>query len=131
MRTQIIHPERLKKILWIDFFMGFSTGVVGLIFSSSVGAFLGLPIDLVFWISLVTFTYSIFALALALQKLTPIQPVSVLIFANWAWTLVSLYFLLVHWNAAFPLGKAFLVLQIFVVGGLAYFEGKQLARLEP
>jgi hypothetical protein len=47
-------------------------------------------------------------------------------YANWIWTAISTILLFFHFATATAFGLTFLILQIFVVGGLAYLEGKQL-----
>jgi hypothetical protein len=52
----------------------------------------------------------------------------VLVYANWCWTIISTILLLFHIAHATILGIIFLILQIIVVGILAYLEGKQIVK---
>lgn len=49
-------------------------------------------------------------------------------FANWAWAIISTMLLILHLNNATIPGRTFLILQIFVVGGLTFLEENQLMR---
>ncbi|WP_299455191.1 hypothetical protein [uncultured Microscilla sp.] len=120
----------MKNILWADFVAGFSTGVIGLIFSHQLTTLLGLPYLFIVWVSAITLLYALNALGLALMKSTIARLVLVLVYANWLWTLISVGLLYLHFGNASMLGKAFLILQIIVVGGLAFAEGKQLTKVK-
>jgi hypothetical protein len=118
----------LRKILWLDAFLGGLTAVVGLCFSSVLTDVSGLTTRFILIVSAITLCYSAVAGILASQNTTSIPLLRLLIKANWIWTIISVGLLFVHVRAAQPVGKAFLVLQILVVGALAYLEGKQLIR---
>lgn len=89
MRYRIKDTQILSKILWLDFIMGAATGLLGLIFHSFFTSVLGLPENIVIWISAITLLYSLFALKLATMKTPSIPQLRILIFANWAWTLIG------------------------------------------
>jgi hypothetical protein len=118
-------PLTLRTILWTDFLLGSSTGILGLAFYRSLEAFLNMPSDVIAIIAAVTLLYSLFALFLALRPLQ-VKLTWALIAVNWLWSLVSVGLLYFYYRDASVFGKLFLVLQIIVVGGLAYFEGKAL-----
>lgn len=126
MNKQILNPKRLSNLLWLDFILGCSTGVLGLSLHPFLAKHFGLPADFIIWISAITLSYAIFAFVLVVQKIASANAVFILVCANWFWALLSCYFVVIHWDLAHVLGQIFLLLQILVVGGLAYFEGKQL-----
>ena len=128
MKYEIINLPRLRKILWADFALGFSSGVLGMVFTEFFSELFGLSFEVVLYISLVTACYSVVAFGLVTSKRIPILPLRILIYANWAWTLVSCGIIYFNFMDAVPLGQIWLVLQIIVVGGLAYLEGRQLRR---
>lgn len=116
----------VKKILWADFFLGFFTGAAGLILYPILTSFLGLPTWLIIIIAAVTFSYSILAFVLARQP-EPSQPLlRVLVYANWIWTLISVVLIFLFIGGATIFGAIFLVLQVLVVGLLAWAEGRHL-----
>lgn len=124
------HPEGFAElhILWADTTHGTFTALVGLVFASSLSPLLALSSSLIVVISLVTLGCGVGAFALALQKPLSAPLVRVLMGANWSWTAVSAVLLVTHADAATVLGLTFLALQILVVGGLAFLEGRQLVR---
>jgi hypothetical protein len=128
MKHEIKNTTTLKKLLWLDFFLGCTTAVVGLIFFDRLMTFLGLATRLIITISAITLVYSIAALILATQKNTSIPLLRALIFANWLWSGISVALAFFHLEQATALGQAFLILQILVVGALAYLEGLQVIR---
>jgi hypothetical protein len=121
-------PVTLRKILWLDAFLGGTTALVGLFFFSAISHLLGLTVPFILWVSLITLIYSIVAFTLAKQQNISLGLLRTLVYANWIWTIISTGLLLVHFDNALPLGKMFLVLQILVVGALAYFEGAQIKK---
>ena len=116
----------LRKILCWDAILGGSTAIIGLCMPGFMSPVLGLAQQLIFTIALVTLLYAIAATGLASRKQIPAGGVRLLVAANWIWTLISVVLLALHVKEATALGIAFLVLQIIVVGGLAYLEGNQL-----
>lgn len=116
----------LRKLLWSDTFLGGTTAIAGLCFFNPLTSILGLTATFILSVSIITLCYSVIACVLANQVNISIPLLRLLIFANWIWTFISIGLLLIHFNSAQPLGKIFLFLQIIVVGGLAYLEGKQL-----
>lgn len=126
---KIKNQPTLKKILWADVILGGGTAIIGLLFITSLTTLLGLPTNLIQIISIVTMAYAIFAFLVVMQKTTSISLLRILIFANWIWTAISIGLLFTHFEKAALLGQFFLLLQILVVGGLAYMEGKQVIKL--
>jgi hypothetical protein len=119
----------LKRILWLDFFLGFSSAILGLVFHSLFFQLFNLNETLVIIISVITFLYACFAFILAKQKTTSIHLLRILIIANFIWTFISIAFLLYHFNNASILGRCYLFLQILVVGFLAFLENNQLKKI--
>ena len=118
----------LRKILWVDAVLGGATAIMGLLFFDPLISVLGLTATFILRVSVITLCYSLIACVLASQINISIPLLRTLIYANWVWTFISIGLLLMHFDKVQPLGKIFLVLQIIVVGGLAYLEGKQLVR---
>lgn len=118
----------LRKILWLDTFLGGSTAILGLCFFPSLTSILGLTTNLIVIISIITLLYSIVAFILSNQQTISISLLRTLVFANWVWTIISIGLLLTHFDNAKTLGLLFLILQILVVGGLAYLEGNQIIK---
>jgi hypothetical protein len=118
--------KTLKKILWIDFLLGFVAGIVGIIFYRLLANLMNIPGDHLIVISLVTILYSVYAFYLAKQKEVSLSLVRLLINANWFWAIISLATLMHHSDSATAFGLVYLVLQILVVAALAFWEGKQL-----
>lgn len=118
----------LRKILWLDAFSGGVTAGVGLCFFNALTDVLGLTTHFMLGVSAITLCYSVVAGILASQTTISVRLLRLLIGANWIWTIISVGLLLIHFGGAQPVGQAFLVLQILVVGALAYTEGKQLAK---
>lgn len=128
MKFAIKNTAVLKKLLWLDFLLGFITAFIGLLFYSSLATFLGLTSKLLFIISLANLIYSFVAFTLTQQKSTSLSLLITLICANWFWTVISIVLLFFHFKDASNPGQLFLVLQIVVVGAVAYLEGNQLTR---
>jgi hypothetical protein len=126
MNYSIKDPGWLKKLLWADTILGGTTAITGICFLKSLDSILGLTRLFILYVSVITLCYAIVALILASQKKVFIPLLRILIYANWAWTIVSVILLFIHFDEALLLGKIFLVLQIIVVGGLAWLEGRQL-----
>lgn len=124
----ISHLPTLRKLLWLDTCLGGITALAGLIFSKKLTGFLGLTERFILVVSAITLCYAIVAFYLATQRTVSIPLLRLLIMANWLWALISTVLLLMHFESATIFGKIFLALQIVVVGGLAYLEGKQLTR---
>ncbi|KOY85707.1 hypothetical protein AD998_05665 [bacterium 336/3] len=118
----------LRKVLWIDFLCGSSVGVGGLIFHKELINIVGLSDILILWIAKITLLYALSAMAIALMKTLSVPLVRIQVYANWFWTLISIGLLFFHFSDAQIFGKIFLILQILVVGGLAYIEGSQIVR---
>ena len=118
----------LKKILLADFIAGFVTAAAGLILYRLLTTFLGLPANLVIIIATVTLLYSILAFILARQNMPSVKWLKILVYANWTWTVVSIVLLILYISRATVFGGAFLILQVIIVGGLAWLEGRYLQK---
>jgi hypothetical protein len=129
MKYIIKNTTALKKILWLDFAIGFLTSIAGFIFYSFFSSLFNLNETFIIVISLITFLYASFAFMLVKQNLTSIYLIRVLIIANFIWTFISIFLLYYHFNNASVLGKCYLFLQIMVVGLLALLEKNQLKKL--
>lgn len=120
------HQSLLKKILWADSLLGGSTAVVGLLWFQPLAVFLGLPVNIVVMIAVVTLAYALLALSLALQRQPSVLLLRALIYANWLWTVISVVLLIFYIPGTTLFGTAFLILQVVVVGMLAYLEGRHI-----
>jgi hypothetical protein len=128
MKYAINKPILLKKILWLDAIAGGSTAIICLLFAAKLMQLLGLEMNTIKMIASITLLYALVALYLANQKIVPITLLRVLVYANWVWVIISIFLLYFHFSIATMLGLLFLTLQIIVVGGLAYFEGRQIVK---
>lgn len=129
MNYQIRNIPLLKKILWADCIIGIGTAVIGLLLYAVLVDFLGLPSKHIVIISVVTLVYGLIALSLSLQNPIPVFLLRVLISANWVWAFISVGLLIFHFNNATAFGITFLILQVVVVGGLAYLEGRHIVKV--
>jgi hypothetical protein len=126
MNYGIKNTPLLKKILWADTLLGGTTAIAGIGFFNTLTGILGLTTTFILSVSIITLCYSIVAFILANQKNISIRLLITLVIANWVWTGISAGLLFMHFDTATILGKAFLLLQVIVVGALAYLEGKQI-----
>ena len=126
MNDAIKDPVVLRKLLWLDTFLGGTTAILGLCFFNPLTSLLGLTTFFIVSVSVITSGYAVVAGVLANQATVSIPLLRILIVANWLWAFISVGLLLVHFDQAQPLGKLFLGLQVIAVGGLAYSEGQQL-----
>lgn len=118
----------LKKILWADHVLGAGTAIIGLLWYPVLSRFMGLPENIIVIIAAVTMAYGLVALLLALQNPPRERLLRILIYANWIWAVISVWLLFRYAGDAKWLGATFLVLQVLVVGGLAWLEGRHLTR---
>ncbi len=118
----------LKRLLWADFILGFTTALIGLIITNILSNIFGLTFNLLLLIFAITLSYSIVAFILIQQINISILLLRILVSANWVWTIISAVLLFLHFESASIYGRGFLVLQILVVGALAYFEGNQIIK---
>lgn len=130
MRYVIKNELLLRKILWVDALMGGVTAATGLVFPAFLAHLLGLSTAFIAAIALVNLLYALFAFSLTQQVPLRIKWVKTLINANWTWAAISVLLLFLHMTQATGLGLAFLVLQIPVVGGVAYVESRQLTPVQ-
>lgn len=126
MKYQTRNILLLKKILWADCLLGGGTAIIGLLWCRWLAVVLGLPVNVIVVIAGVTLAYALTALSLAVQSRPAVGRLRILIYANWLWTAVSVG-LLIYWiRGTTLLGSTFLVLQVVVVGMLAYLEGRHI-----
>jgi hypothetical protein len=116
----------LRRILWLDTFLGGVTAVLGLFLFQTFSGILGFTVPFTLSVSAITLLYALMAFILAAQRNISVRLLQVLVSANWIWAVISTVLLLVHFGNALLLGKIFLISQIVVVGGLAYLEGNQI-----
>lgn len=123
---EIRNVSFLRKVLWADVLLGGFTAVIGLYLPGQLSSILGLPLNLILVIAAVTLFYAVYAFIMAKWQVSSVQLLRLLVVLNWLWTLISVFLLFAYFGQARFLGRAFLVLQIVVVGGLAYLEGGQI-----
>jgi hypothetical protein len=128
MKYSIKNNSILKQILWADTTLGATTAIIGLIFTTILSDLLGLSTSLIKTVCIITFIYAVVAFMLANQKIISIPLLRLLVYANWGWTIISTMLLVFHIAHATIFGIVFLILQIIVVGILAYLEGKQIVK---
>lgn len=116
----------MRKVLWLDFILASSTGLVGLLFGDFFSALFGLEVGLIHLISTVHCIYGAFGLTNLVRKALSLLLVRVLIFANSLWALFSVWLVVEYYAGASKLGVFILILQVVVVGGLAIVERKLL-----
>jgi hypothetical protein len=75
----IKHVPTLRKLLWLDAFMGGSTGIAGLILFNRLTDFLGLNAAFILCVSCITLCYAIVAFYLARQQVISIPLLRLLI----------------------------------------------------
>ncbi|WP_343306836.1 hypothetical protein AAHN97_06950 [Chitinophaga niabensis] len=126
MKHQLRNIPLLKKVLWVDSVLGGGTALAGLFLYPVLAGFLGLPANLIIIIASVTLAYALLALSLARKSTPPVLPLRILIGANWIWAVISVVLLFLYFNEATIFGAIFLILQVLVVGGLAYQEGRHV-----
>lgn len=131
MNYQIRDLPLLKKILWADCLLGGSTALAGLFLYPVLSGFLGLRTNLLILIAAITLGYALLAFRLSLQRLPSVPLLRILVYANWAWTIISTVLLIQHYPGTTSFGAAFLILQVVVVGLLAYLEGRHIYRISP
>src|SRR5688500_4977705 len=100
MTYEIKDPVTLRKILWLDAFLGGTTALTGLLFSSALSYLLGLTAPFILWVSFITLVYSIVAFKLARQHTISLALLRTLVYANWIWTIISIGLLLIHYGNA-------------------------------
>ncbi|MGE0488549.1 MAG: hypothetical protein AB7S38_04990 [Vulcanimicrobiota bacterium] len=118
--------NKIRKLLFLDFVMGFSTAVLGFPFVNPLAQLLGLPLNLLSVVLVANLVYSLTALSIYRKQPTSLELFRRLVQANWLWTIVSIAMLGLYATTAKPLGLVFLVLQVVIVGGLSYVEGRAL-----
>jgi hypothetical protein len=116
----------LRKVLWVDTVLGCSTGLIGLFLIPWISHWFGISQGMILLISVITLCYGVVAFRLARHPQIDITLLRILIWANWIWCAISIILLFLLADNAKPLGKIFLILQIFVVSALAYLEGNQI-----
>ena len=126
MNVELVNIPLLRKILWLDFILGYGTAMAGLIFFPVLPRFLGLPGSLILVIATITFAYSILAFILARKKIPPVGLVQLLGYGNSIWAIFSLILLYKYYSIATLFGVIFLILQVLVVAGLAWLEARHL-----
>jgi hypothetical protein len=118
--------KTLRGIIWADVVLGGGTSIGLFLFSSLFSRLFGISSDILLIIALITFGYAVVATLLVRQNTMSVPLLKTLVWANWVWALISVALLIWKYNDVTPLGLTFLLLQIVVVGGLAYLEGNQL-----
>lgn len=114
--------ERLRKVLWLDAFLGLSFGIVGLNFLEAAAALLGFPLLLARLIALANLGYGLTAMILASRRQLSVSGAGKMVIANGIWAGISVVLCWQYFGLATLPGRLFLVGQIPVVGGLSLLE---------
>lgn len=130
MNYSIKNEPLLRKILWLDCMLGGITAIIGLLCSVTLTTMLGVTTSFVLTIATINLMYAVLAFIVAAQKTTSVRLLNLLIYANWAWTAISVFMIFTHFNSATDLGNILLLIQPIVVGGLAYSEGNQIVAIK-
>jgi hypothetical protein len=112
----------LRGVLFADVATCTVTGLLSIVFSKTLGAFLELPAELLFYAGLSLVPFAAFLIFTATRKRTASIFVWAIILLNALWTLDSFLILLAGWVAPNAFGYAFVVLQAVGVAVLAGLE---------
>lgn len=126
MRYSIKDQPFLRKILWLDAWLGGATALTGLLCFTPLSTVLGFTAPSIVTVATLNLLYAGLAFLVAVQKQTSVRLLKVLVNANWVWTAVSVLMIFTHFRSATNLGAALLLLQPIIVGGLAYAENNQI-----
>ena len=88
----------LRRLLYLDAFLGSFTGIAGMVYVAFLSNLLGIGQTLILVISAITFGYSIMASFLAFKRIIDIRYTRMLILANWIWSAISLIILCMHFS---------------------------------
>ena len=120
----------LRGVLFADAATCTGTGLVSIVFSKTLGVFLELPAELLFYAGLSLLPFAAFLLFTATRQRTASNFVWAIILLNALWTLDSFLILLAGWVAPNVFGCAFVILQAIGVAVLAGLEFAGLKRSE-
>ena len=124
----IRHAATLRRLLWVDAGLGWSFGLAGMLLHEEAAKLLGFTQGWVLGLAAANCLYASFSLSLALKKVTPVKPVMILILANLAWAAFSVVLAVLHFPDATAIGQFFLATQPLVVGGLGFWEWRQVGK---
>lgn len=113
-----------EEILKIDFTLAFFTGLIGIVFYKNLIEPTGLSTNFIVIVSLFHLLYAFYSGTLLITKSNSNRTFKLLILANWFWMIVSIVLLFLFWNEVKILGQLLLIVQVLVLGVLAYVEGK-------
>jgi hypothetical protein len=120
----------LRGVLFADAATCTVTGLLSIIFSKTLGAFLQLPPALLFYAGLSLLPFAAFLLFNAARRQTSSIFVWAIILLNALWTLESFLILLAGWVTPNAFGYGFVILQAIGVAVLAGLEFVGLKRSE-
>ena len=116
----------LKKIVWLDSLAGGATALICLLGYVPLTTALGVTTPFILTVATVNLLYAILAFVVAAQKPTSVGLFRVLVYANWAWTAISILMIFIYFGHGTSFGNVLLVCQPIFVGGLAYIENSQI-----
>lgn len=120
----------LRGVLFADAATCISTGMFSIIFSETLGAFLQLPAQFLFYAGLSLLPFAAFLLFTATRRQTASVFVWAIILLNALWALDSFLILLAGWVAPNAFGYGFVIFQAIGVAALAGLEFVGLKRSE-
>ncbi len=126
MGFSIKNESLLKRFLWLDALSGGVTAITGLLCFTTLTTVLGFTTPSIVTVATINLLYAILASIIALQKPTSIRLLRLLVYANWAWTAISVLMIFSYFGSATNLGDSLLLIQPIFVGGLAFLENNQI-----
>ncbi len=120
----------LRGVLFADAATCAATGLLSIIFSETLGAFLELPAQLLFYAGASLLPFAAFLLFVGKRRRTAAVFVWAIILLNALWTLDSFLILLAGWVVPNAFGYGFVILQAIGVAVLAGLEFLGLKRSE-
>ena len=120
----------LRGVLFADAATCAATGLLSIIFSEALAAFLELPAQLLFYAGLSLLPFAAFLLFAAPRRQAGAVFVWAIILLNALWTLDSFLILLAGWVAPNAFGSGFVIFQAVGVAVLAVLEFIGLKRSE-
>lgn len=111
-----------RKLLWIDCAAGALVGVLVLVLDDWLSKWYQLPVRLIFFMGIMNLVYASYSFSLALRSKRPIRLIKLLVFANLAWSLLLLVWVILFQGTATWLGLLYLILEAIFVATLALLQ---------
>ncbi len=111
-----------RNLLWIDCAAGALVGVSVLVLDDWLSKCYQLPVRLIFFMGVMNLLYASYSFSLALRSKRPMMLIKLLVFANLAWSLLLLVWVVIFQAIATWLGLSYLILEAIFVATLALFQ---------